>query len=136
MKSFMLGFVILSVLGCSSVGHWHHRDNLYLFRGSPNSISLARRLTEDYLEGQKKGESCQEAALKYGPGVVEFYGLKDYRYLESHPNDKFPCLKYRIQASNQVGGVLWDNLIVCFTCDRESPQDFYGGLSISEIIRP
>ena len=136
MKGFILGLIVLLVSGCASMHPWSYGDNLYLFRDNPDFIGLAQQLTEDYLKGQKKGESYSEAALKYGSGVVEFYGLEEYRYLESYPKNELPCLKYRVKASNRIGGVFWDDLIVCFICDRKLFQNFYGGLSISEVIRP
>lgn len=123
--AFCLGLSIIA--GC--VG-----PNSYLFRDKPYLISPARRLAEDYLEGQKRGETYREASSKYGKGVSEFYNLKEYRYENAGYFMSSPILRYRIQATNQMGGILWKSYDIAFSYDEKlAIQEPYEGLSISGI---
>lgn len=113
--------------------------NSYLFRDKPDLVSPARKLAEAYLEGQKNGETYKEASQKYGKGVTEFYGLKEYRYLEakeviSSLGFKTSILRYRIQATNQMGGVIWESYDIGFSYDEKlASQEPYNGLSIIQV---
>jgi len=128
-KKWLACFLALVLLsGCAIA-------NPYLFRDKPNLVTPARKLAEDYLEGQKKGETYGEASKKYGRGVVVFYGLKDYRYLDSQHDTQIPFLQYRIQATNQMGGVLWNSYSIWFSYDEKlMSQEPYDGLSIAGVV--
>jgi hypothetical protein len=108
--------------------------NSYLFRDKPDLISPARKLAEAYLEGQKNGETYRESSQKYGRGVSEFYGLKEYRYVYAGYIFSTPMLRYRIQATNQMGGIVWKNYDIGFSYDEKiASQDLNGGLRIIQI---
>lgn len=105
-----------------------------LFKENPGIVSQAQKLSNLYLEGQKNGETYKQAAPKYGRGVAEFYGLKDYRYEEISQNSMVPTLRYRIQATNQMGGVLWKTYEIWFNYDEQNTNSEYGGLSIRGVV--
>ena len=108
--------------------------NSYLFRDKPYLVSPARRLAEAYFEGQKRGETYREASPKYGNGVMEFYGLKEYRFEEAGYFMSTPILRYRIQATNQMGGVLWKSYDMGFSYNESlAAQEPYEGLSIVSV---
>ncbi|MDP2906170.1 MAG: hypothetical protein Q8O22_07720 [Candidatus Omnitrophota bacterium] len=108
--------------------------NSYLFRDKPDLVSPARRLAEAYLDGQKNGETYKEASKKYGKGATEFLGLKEYRYLEAGYFFYTPVLRYRMQATNQMGGVVWRTYDIGFSYDEKlASQEPYRGLGIKEV---
>lgn len=128
MKKVVACLMILLLSGCATV-------NPYLFREKPNLISPARQLAEDYLESQKKGEAYGEVAKKYGSGIMEFYGLKEYRFVESRPDWETAALIYRIQSTNRMGGVTWATFCILFAYDEKLSSPLYEGLSISGMIK-
>ncbi|MDP8260013.1 MAG: hypothetical protein P9L96_03295 [Candidatus Gygaella obscura] len=121
----LLGLVLFS--GCVIA-------NPYLLRDNPNLVEPAKRLVEDYLEGQKKGESYAEAAPKYGSGVSVFYGLKEYRYEGMEVKTEVSILFYRIKAGNKMGGVTWGSFAFWFDYDKTMLQDRYEGLRIERVF--
>lgn len=135
MKSIFVLLLCLGLCGCATA-------NSYLFRDKPELVSPARTLADAYLEGQKNGETHKEASQKYGRGVIEFLGLKEYRYLEAGTASTIlggyyshtPVLRYRMQATNQMGGVVWGSYDIGFSCDEKlTSQEPYKGLSIIQV---
>ena len=127
MKKVLLLLLCLGLCGCASA-------NSYLFRDKPELVNPARKLAESYLEGQKNGETDKEESQKYGKGVTEFLGLKEYRYLEAGHFLYTPVLRYRIQATNQMGAIVWGTYDISFSHDEKlASQDSSGGLSIKEV---
>jgi len=120
----LLGLVLLS--GCVA--------NPYLLRDNPNLVAPAKRLVEDYLEGQKMGESAYTASGKYGKGVMEFYGVKEYRFDRAIFDTEISQLVYRIQVTNRMGGVIWSTYGFWFAYDKTLLSDKYEGLRIKTII--
>jgi len=128
MKTLTCLFLSIALLsGCATASS-------YLFRDNPNLVSPARQMAEAYLNGQKNGETYKEASQKYGKGVIEFYGLKEYRYLEAGHFFYTPVLRYRIQATNQMGGVVWGTYDIGFSYDEKlASQESNNGLRIKEV---
>lgn len=129
MKKLIYLFVMtILVSGCAVA-------NPYLLRDNPNLVAPAKRLVEDYLEGQKiRGESTREASPVYGKGVMEFYGVKDYRFEYAMLDTDVSTLVYRVQYTNKMGGIIWSSYGFWFSYDKTLLPDKYDGLRIKTII--
>lgn len=123
-----------------------------IFYEEPDLIFAAQKLTEDYLEGQKNGESFREASSKYGDGVSEYYNMQNYHVVgvvvpkpilspcrEALPGCRVngvvlpkSMLCYRVLGGNRVGGAFWQDTGFLFKWDKALDQqgDKYRGLRI------
>jgi hypothetical protein len=127
MRKILASIVVFYSICSPSVCFAQEFDNI--FTGDPSMIIQAKKLVEDYLEGQKNGESAEKASEKYGSGVLEYYGLKEYRFEKNTPE----CVVYRVQAMNNMGGIVWSNIYISFTYDAKIKT--YGGLRIHRILQ-
>ena len=126
MKKLLVVLLCLGLVGCAPISP-------YLLRDNPNFINPAKQLVEDYLEGQKKGESNSEAAPQYG-SVSEFYGLKEYRFERMKVDGEASVLFYRIQATNKFGGVFWSTYGFWIVRDNKLLDNKYSGLRIGMMM--
>lgn len=126
-------FILALLAGCASQQPY---INLFLEGtdgpGTLEYLEAGKLLSGAYFEGQGQGEGLEGAARKYGPGVREFYGVYAYRLTASGHMAGRPCLRYRVQATNQMGGIVWDtyDLLFAYHEDLDRGGDKYKGLRI------
>ena len=94
----------------------------------------AEKLTRDFLDGQKGGESGRVAAQRYG-STGSFYNLVDYRIEGFGHEFGQPAVFFRVKAGNRVGGVTWTDYRVLMRHDPklEATGDDYKGLRIRSV---
>lgn len=104
-------------------------------RSDPSLQAAARQLARDYLDGQIRGESAEEARAKYG-ATSSFYNLSEYRLGSFSVKQEGPrFLKVRIKAGSRVGVPTWTDTEISFVHDpaREAQGDRYRGLRIASV---
>ena len=125
-KVIVLCLMLCLLSSCALASMYKGYD--YSFSATTGLNEHAVDLAEAYLEGQLEGESGMKASAKYGPGAVEFYGLKEYRY--EGRNDQ--SVVYRIKSTNLAGAITWSTCGILFRKTDESEK--YGGLVIKTVM--
>jgi hypothetical protein len=80
----------------------------------PDLAMDAKIIAESYLESQIQGESYDLAVQKYGAGVIEFSGIKQYA---CEGLSQSSALRFKIQAADQSGTEVWKTYDIIFTYD-------------------
>ncbi|MDD5132634.1 MAG: hypothetical protein PHH44_08250 [bacterium] len=105
-KLFVLSVCLLLICGCAA--------NLPLLKDDPDMALDAQIIAETYLEGQVQGESHSLAVQKYGEGVIEFTGIKQYN---CEGLSKKSALRFKIQSAGQAGADVWKSYDIRFSYD-------------------
>jgi len=105
-KLFILPLCFLLLCGCAA--------NLTLLKDNPDLTMDAQIIAETYLEGQVQGESHSLAVQKYGDGVIEYSGIKQFTCAGLSQDS---ALRFKIQATDQTGADVWKNYDIKFAYD-------------------
>ena len=128
-KGVALFLMLLVFSGCATVPS--------ALRSDPALVSASQQLSLDYLNGQKTGESYDDASAKYGRGVSEFYNLQEVQGCDRHGMLYWePAVECRVKSGNKMGGITWSNYCIFFTYDiaLRDKGDKYLGIRIKNVL--